>query len=285
MHDTTIKFDGVTLKSDPAGASHVALGEEALMFFMQEEQPTLWQWMKPQIQKVLDTAKGEVNFLDIGTGSGIFAVLFKKHFGGNIIACDPNPRAIEIAQSNETANGLSGICFKHEAYTTETASKGSVKILVANPPYHVYPREVEEQIPLHARGGDLGQWLFMDFLDTANFHLAKNGALFFHMACLGTQEGPSFLNYALKEVKNSSLTWMNVMPPIATQDFLTGIYGDRHPDFVASVSNTYPLYYLTNGVIIRDGKGEIYPVGHTIDICGRTWQDRLDAHKAVADHE
>ncbi|OQB06689.1 MAG: N5-glutamine S-adenosyl-L-methionine-dependent methyltransferase [bacterium ADurb.Bin212] len=279
-------IDGVKIKTDPAGSKHVKLGNEALMYFMYEEQPILWQYVKPKLDRVLNESAGEIDFLDVGTGSGIFSLLIAKHFPKTkITAIDLNPRAIKTAKDNALNNDLNNIEFKLETYQRDSVPKESAKVIGIYPPYHLYPRDSEQSIPFHARGGSLGQREFIYQLTIADYHLAENGIIFFNMFCLGDKDGPNYLKYVPEIIADSSIEWTNILPRIKTIDFLNQLYPNCYRNFISKTAGRYAYLYFTDGIIRRDGKGEKKEIKHNLDLKGRNWHDRVLAHKAVADHD
>jgi SAM-dependent methyltransferase len=286
LDSAVAEIDGVKVKTDPAGSEHVELDNEAFMYFMYEEQPILWQFAKPYINKAIAVSNGTIDFLDVGTGSGIFSLLVAKNFPGTkITAVDLNSRAIKTAKRNALENNLSGINFQHEVYNRETAPNESAKVIGIYPPYHLYPRASVNHVPYHARGGSLGQREFIYQLTIADHHLAENGIIFFNMFCLGDESGPNYLKYIPEIIADCSLEWINILPRISTKEFLDQLYPNKHRDYCEKTAAKYPYLYFTDGIVIRDGKGRIEEIKHNLDIKGRNWQDRVEAHKAVADHE
>lgn len=285
MYDRECMVDGISIITDPAGQKYLEQGKQALMFLMHEEQPLLWEFARPHIAAALAESKAEVTFLDVGTGSGVFAILVCKHFGGKVVAIDINPRAVEVAGGNAQRNGFVDIELRHERYGVETVETGQAQVIGIYPPYHLYPRQIESKLPMHCVGGSYGQREFISQLTIADRHLASGGVLFFNMFCLGGEEGPQFLKYVPEIMSDCSLTWTNVLPRISTYEFLDAIYPDRHRQFVEMLASRHAWLYLTDGIVKRDGKDVIGYVDHGIDLKGRTWQDRIDEHRAVAAHE
>jgi HemK-related putative methylase len=70
--------------------------------------------------------------IDIGTGSGIHAILASDH-SDHVVAADVNPRALEFARFNAALNGISNIEFILS--DVFESIPGSCDLLLANPPY------------------------------------------------------------------------------------------------------------------------------------------------------
>ena len=75
--------------------------------------------------------------LDIGTGSGIQALLAARH-SHHVIATDVNPRALSFAQFNASMNRLHNIEFRHGP-GLEPVEGDTFDLIVCNPPYVVSP--------------------------------------------------------------------------------------------------------------------------------------------------
>ncbi len=283
MLDSYVKFSGIKLYVDPINRPRKETDDNVMAIF-HEEQPFTWEFCKPYIAEAVKTSLGKIEFLDVGCGSGVFAILVAKHFPGiRIIALDKNKRAIEQAQKNASLNKVF-FETKHELYTAESLPEQSVRVIGMYPPYHLYPESIVGKIPQHARGGSDGQSEFKNQLTVASQQLATDGIIFFNQMCLGNETGPAFLEYIPKLVPASSLLYTNIFPRMRTREFLSGVYGERYANFVLSMSQDWPWLYYTVGIIRRDGKNLIEQVSHSINL-DRTWADRIELHRQIALHE
>jgi len=280
MFDTDVSFEGITLNVDSIDKPGTGL----IMPIFQEEQPFTWEFSLPYIREAISESEGSVDFLDVGTGCGVFGILMNRILDANVLAIDRNPLAIERARSNAKANGCH-LILKNEIYGVSTVPTKSAKVIGIYPPYHLYPEEVGSMIPFHARGGSDGQAEFKNQLTIANHHLASNGVLFFNQMCLGTKKGPAFLDYVPELMKECSLTYTNVLEPIDTREFLTGVYGKRHPEYVERTAKESPMLYYCVGIIGRDGTSTTVQIAHDINLHGRSWNDRIQLHREIANHE
>jgi methylase of polypeptide subunit release factors len=75
--------------------------------------------------------------LDVGTGSGIQALLAARH-SREVRATDLNPRALQIARLNAMLNGFSNVCFR-EGNAFEPVAGERFALIVSNPPFAVSP--------------------------------------------------------------------------------------------------------------------------------------------------
>ena len=79
-------------------------------------------------------AEKDIRILDIGTGSGVIAIILKKHFAdAQVHAIDYSEKAIETAKKN-AAFHRADIKFIHQDYLKETL-EGVYDVIVSNPPY------------------------------------------------------------------------------------------------------------------------------------------------------
>lgn len=283
MFDSSTSFANITIEVDPINRKRTD-GSDNVMAMFYEEQPMMWEFVQNEIEKSIKQAKGEIDFLDVGTGSGVWSILVAKNLKAkNILAIDKSLRAIKWAKKNASLNEAN---FKvsHEFYNISTAPYQSCNVIGIYAPYHLYPKEVEFKIPQHARGGVDGQQIFREQLVVANYHLAKNGIIVFNQMCLGRNGHPEFVNYIPQLVENVSLEYTDIFPPMKTKDFLKAIYGNKYANYVNGISKRFPEIYYCNGIIRRDGKGSITEVTHSIYTKGRSWKDRIELHTEIAKH-
>ena len=284
MFDTYVEFSGIKLHVDPINRKRHEENDNVMAIF-QEEQPFTWDFCQPYITEALETSKGACEFLDVGCGSGVFAILMAKHFPEtSVIAIDKNPRAVEQARKNALLNEVV-IETRHEPYSVESFPEQSARVIGLYPPYHLYPEDIAWEIPQHARGGSDGQKEFKHQLTIAGKHLSPDGIIFFNQMCLGDAAGPGFLRYLPRIIPGSSLTYTEVFPRMRTVGFLRGVYGERHQKYVTETSNQSPWLYYTVGIIKNDGLEKLSAVSHERELFGRSWADRIALHQAIAAHE
>jgi methylase of polypeptide subunit release factors len=93
----------------------------------------------PSAQRVecLTIRKPVRTALDLGTGSGIQALLTARH-SEQVVAVDVNERGLAFARFNAALNGLSNIDFREGSWF-EPVGHERFDLIVANPPYVVSP--------------------------------------------------------------------------------------------------------------------------------------------------
>jgi methylase of polypeptide subunit release factors len=276
MHE----IQGITLETDKLGERST---NDNVFGIRWEEQPLTWMFAKPEIEKAIRTAGGSIDFLDVGTGSGVFAILAAKKFGIRVKAIDKNKRAIEFAKRNAENNGvLDLIEFEHSLYCIETAGSKQVKVIEMNPPYTIHPPGMEEHIQQFAAGGFDGMKEFMSQLRIARLHLAEEGLIFFNHMCLGRDGKPESIMFIPGLVgEDVSIIFTEILPMISSRVFLSEVYGKKHDEFVRWISKRFPELYYTVGIIKKDRKGRIENVEHNFDLKDIGWKDRIKLHQAI----
>jgi SAM-dependent methyltransferase len=287
MFEEKMTIDGVTVKCDRIDAA----GIDLIMPGFPEEQPITWAFAKPHISSLYDRCK-DLSFIDVGTGSGIFACLVGKHFPKTEINdVDINKRAIEFTFQNAVTNGIrvNPICGR---YSREQFRPGSADLIAINAPYHPRPSKVGGFIPFHANAGEDGQEVFKEQLSVAGIHLAEDGLVFFNQMATGDGNTPYFLGYIPELVGSRvSIEWVNVFPPIDTLTFLQGVYGERFEGWIRMMARKNPFFHYVVGVIKNDGKGrnecldDRYGRYGILDVrLARSWGSRIALHREIADH-
>jgi SAM-dependent methyltransferase len=88
-------------------------------------------------QAMTTVRKQCVRALDVGTGSGILALLASGHCG-EVYAVDPNPRAIAVARFNAKLNEIENVHLR-EGRFLEPVADLDFDLIVADPPFVISP--------------------------------------------------------------------------------------------------------------------------------------------------
>ncbi len=84
---------------------------------------------------IIFNQKKKCKILDIGTGSGLIALILKKYITGSIVhAWDKSPLILKIAKENALKNNIE-INFKIVDILTEVKVNDKFDLIVSNPPY------------------------------------------------------------------------------------------------------------------------------------------------------
>ncbi len=275
---------GITIRHDPLTRKE----RDNVMGVFPEEQVLTWRLLGDDIVKATEIAEGSIDFLDVGTGSGFWAILMSSQLEsrgktGKVLGIDKVNRAVQFSERNRIENEVL-LDLKLEEYSIESAPANSVRVIFMNPPYHIYPTAIEHLIPHHARGGGWGYDEFINWLSIANYHLSENGSIFFHHMSLGDEE-PEFMRFIPKFIGgNPSIKYYEIFPSIDSFSFLKEVYREKCASFIYEVAEEFPRLHYTSGVIVRDGLGRTdkkeVPVEY---LHGKSWQDRILLHRSIAE--
>ena len=144
------------------------------------------------VVKIFESRRNHsLQILDIGTGSGILAVVLAKEFPqANIWAVDISERALSYAVDNAKTHGVSSqIHFQKSDLFSAVEASQKFDLIISNPPY--LTEEEWKQLPLHIRefeppealrGGAAGMDFHLKILDSAPLFLMPHGAVVLEIA-------------------------------------------------------------------------------------------------------
>lgn len=122
-------------------------------------------------EAVLAEAGPGMRVLDMGTGSGVNAVLVAGR-GAEVLAVDVNPRALEAARANAERNGVAGR-IEVRASDVFSAVEGTFDLIVFDPPFRWFrPRDLVESAM-----ADEGYGAMRRFFEGARRHLTADGRM------------------------------------------------------------------------------------------------------------
>ena len=193
-------FDEVFIEADPITNPRW----DRVLPVLEEEQVFMCRQMQPLLKNM-----GGGLVLDVGTGSGVFAIWAAKH-GYRVLAIDINARALRNAEQNARANRITicdnlealqngSICFALERFDKRWVEKKEelFDIVFLSPPYNpTCPGVLPAQ---HASAGEDGQECFQKQIELVPGVLKKGGF------CVGNQMTPIHGQeiQALTEIKNA----------------------------------------------------------------------------------
>lgn len=140
--------------------------------------------------------KGDINILDIGTGSGCIAITLKKIFpNSTITACDISKEALIVAQENAKTN-QTNITFIESNIFTNIENK--YDCIISNPPYIREDEEImdivknnEPHLALYAKNE--GLYFYEQIISQASQYLNKKFIIAFE---IGEEQGKSVIEIA-----------------------------------------------------------------------------------------
>jgi len=190
--------------------------------------------------------------LDVGTGSGIFALWAAIH-GCSVVAVDINPRALRFATENARRNNITpsngvddaarSLFFSPARFDQEFVKKFGqyFDIVILSPPYN--PTWPGIRPALHADAGPDGQSCFREQIELVPGVLARGGC------CIGNQmttiigDKPSDRSTALVSIEQHFnrhgeywVRWRHILPPTSARWFLERQYAD----FLLEDENSLP---------------------------------------------
>jgi release factor glutamine methyltransferase len=150
-------------------------------------------------------AKDRLKIADIGTGSGIIAVVLGKELGADVVAGDISEKALEVARRNAERHAITAT-FVHGDGLDALAPHGPFDLIATNPPYirdadfvnlppHVRLAEPREALTSGADGLDVTRRIIAALSPVT---LCEGGALLIEIGdpdqakVLATELGPRF---------------------------------------------------------------------------------------------
>lgn len=122
----------------------------------------------------LKVRKGDIA-LDIGTGTGIIALLMAKK-ARFVLGVDINPIAVELARENAKINGIKNVEFRMSDLFENV--EGKFDIITFNPPYLPgEAKELKEPIDLALIGGRKGREILDRFIHQIRDYLKPEGVV------------------------------------------------------------------------------------------------------------
>ena len=143
---------------------------------------------RPETEILIETAlncPSPFKVLDLGTGSGVLAVVMAKEVPGcEVVALEIDPKALSIAKENAKVHGVDDRVEFICGDLKKVDWRGKYSMILSNPPYipsvdiqKIMP-EVQNYEPLKALDGGLeGLEFYRDIIPKASDRLEKNGYL------------------------------------------------------------------------------------------------------------
>jgi len=137
---------------------------------------------------VLDEVRESDRVLDMGTGSGVNAILAASK-SADVVAVDINPVAVEAARNNAALNGVAD---RIEVRSSDVFSNvdGEFDLIIFDPPFRWFaPRDLQESATT-----DENYRAMTTFFHEASRHLALNGRM---LIFFGTSGDLAYLKHVI----------------------------------------------------------------------------------------
>ena len=163
--------------------------------------------------------------LDLGTGSGVLAILASKLGAGNVVATDVSDRAIKIAKRNAEVNGVE-IDFRVGDLFNPVRGE-LFDLIICNPPMTPSPIQLRR----FTWGGVDGRLILDRIIDEAPSHLRRNGRLILpvislvgigraYQALLGRGFIPKILDYRVHPFGKTLHRLLNHLKSLPDSDYV-----------------------------------------------------------------
>ena len=120
------------------------------------------------IKNVIPYIKSYKNIVEIGTGSGVIAITLAKLLNKEIIACDVNNKAIELAKENALLHNVDKKIKFIESDMLERIYT-SIEVIISNPPYISDSFKIDKNLTFEPKnslfGGKRGDEFIQKLID------------------------------------------------------------------------------------------------------------------------
>ena len=159
---------------------------------------------------ILSHQLNNIKILDIGTGSGLIALVLKRHIKNSIVdGWDNSIKALNLAKSNAKKNNIN-VNFKLNDICKKYIPKNEYDLIVSNPPYVSYDdyNKIHERVKKY----EPNNAIFVDdndilifykiIIKNASISLRKNGYVFFECNEKNIEDVFNILkNYRFKNIE------------------------------------------------------------------------------------
>jgi SAM-dependent methyltransferase len=270
-----------------------------------EEQPATWLFLKKYIDLFMKPTGLNKKVLDVGCGSGFWAILFKKKYpDSEVYAIDKNPKAIEKTKINIHHNFKNNeteeqnvIHLTEGNYSKEKYLEKQFDLIILTPPYHLFYPKNEDKIPLFANGRDYGYTEFYEQLRIAKQHLREGGVILYNHMCLGNEKEPAYIGEINNIFENTgTLRYVNIVKPIPSRYFLDSLYPDNEipteeKQWKKEITDKFSHIYYTSGFFHKLNKNYETEIitpewdkiqeKYSLEEKDFIWEDRIDLHREI----
>ena len=234
-------FDGITIEADRITDPRW----ERVLPILEEEQVFMCRMMDPSLRE-----HSGAWVLDIGTGSGVFAIYAAKR-GCRVVAIDISARALRFARQNARTNKIpitetepapGEVQFLNCSYK-EMLEDGKFDFVIIAPPYN--PTCEEFHPALHAEAGPLGQQCFEEQLPHVARLLKSDGTCIGNQMMVVNRAGDFDVKPLLqRHFSGWEFNYLRILPKdILVDDFLNGQYASYlNPDMNSNVDQQFQIW-------------------------------------------
>lgn len=296
-------FDGITVEVDRITDPRW----DRVLPILEEEQVFMCRMMAPLLR-----SRPGARVLDVGTGSGVFAIYAAK-LGCRAVALDISARALRFARHNAKINGIQTVGGEPGAHEIQFRQCGYKQLqdeegfdfVFLSPPYN--PTCEGFKPALHADAGELGQKCFEDQLPYAARFLRPGGV------CIGNQMVPVsesgnlvFPDELQHHFSGGEFHYLRILSTdLPIRDFLEGQYASYlrselrlKPDhekvkrYIHNQSNNqsfallyYELRHSQRGIAVsKDDAPVILTEARSRIPDPKSWEDRIKLHRKIIEH-
>lgn len=164
--------------------------------------PETEELVEKTLKIIKDRFYGNIDILDLGTGSGCIPITLKKELpNANVSAIDISLDALEVAKENATINKVDINFIHSDMFDNAT---GRYDVIISNPPYIRCDEKImnivknnEPHLALYAK--DRGLYFYDNILQNCSNYLKDNFLIAFE---IGEEQGAEVVDLANKYLNN-----------------------------------------------------------------------------------
>ena len=155
------------------------------------------------IKKIFGINLGELDIIDIGTGSGCIAITLKKELNSHVVGVDISPLALEVAKRNAINNSVVVDFIQNDIFE---GISSKFDVIISNPPYIRKDEKIdkivydnEPHLALYAE--ENGLYFYHQILKNASRYVKSKFLIAFEIGIGQGEEIREMANQYLKDVK------------------------------------------------------------------------------------
>lgn len=299
-------FDGLFIKTD----SLCNPIRDRVFPILEEEQVFMCRQMRGTIECLRNQRNRGLDVLDIGTGSGAFAIFIDSVLNredvqdlSTIHALDISRRALDVTQLNLKTNGCRNVqILDPQRYSDKSVGNKSQDIIIMNPPFSpTYPEL--KGVAWHAEAGHIGIDVFQEWIQYMPLHLRPGGLVIgYQMSPVRDGEIVALSKLSKALGSESTVRFYRIIPEdYDTSKFLEEMYHDylelfsekelkkewtELKEWINKTAQKAPklalVYYEATN---RGGSGQVLEDIKPVWSDYKTsWENRIRAHRMVVNN-